>query len=220
MPLHGRICLSNNRKALQIQEKISWLCSQYSIFFIFQTILPKTKWKKSKTLSLPNSMLSLEIFLLFLSEIFCCWQNFVFLIWYSGIVTAKAFFLFLYSGIVYTKNFNLKTTKSKFLLSKFSKCKSKKRTATTLSLEVFLFSLSEIFCCTQKFVPLIWYSEIVKTKFFFWFRYSGIVYTKKFDLKTTKWKFLLRAFSEYKSTKKKKKSGNIESGIERKLSIT
>lgn len=37
-------------------------------------------------------MLSLEVFLQFLIEIFCCQQNFIFLMSYYGIATAKVFF--------------------------------------------------------------------------------------------------------------------------------
>ena len=40
-------------------------------------------------------MLSSEVFLLFLNEIFCCQQNIVFLPWHSAIVIAKIFFVTL-----------------------------------------------------------------------------------------------------------------------------
>ena len=52
--------------------------------------------------------------------------------------------------------------------------------------------------------------RLSQQKIFFLLRYSGIVDSKKFHLKTTKWKFLLLTFPEYQS--KKKISNNIESG--------
>ena len=51
--------------------------------------------------------------LLFLSEIFYFWQNFVFLLWYSGIVTAKLFFLTLIFWDCRQQKFSLKNNKEK-----------------------------------------------------------------------------------------------------------
>lgn len=64
-----------------------------SIFNIFEIILANTNGKKSKNPSLTDAMLSLEVLLLFLSQIFYGRQNFVFLISFYRIDTAKLFFL-------------------------------------------------------------------------------------------------------------------------------
>ena len=75
------------------------------------------------------------------------------------------------------------------------------------------FLLSTKYC----FLTLIFWDCHSKS-FFSYLRYSGIVDSKKFHLKTTKWKFLLLTFPEYQS--KKKISNNIESGGAGKGSIT
>ena len=67
------------------------------------------------------------------------------------------------------------------------------------------FLLSTKYCI----LTLIFWDCYSKS-FLSYLKYSGIVDSKKFYLKTTKWKCLLSTFPEYQS--KKKISNNIESG--------
>lgn len=62
-------------------------------------------------------MLSLKEFLLHLSEIFGCWQNFVLPILYSGIDTAKGFFHTLIFWDFLQNKFSLKNNKVKTFAS-------------------------------------------------------------------------------------------------------
>ena len=64
------------------------------------------------------------------------------------------------------------------------------------------FLLSTKYC----FLTLIFWGSHSKS-IFSYLRYSGIVDSKRFHLKTTKWKFLLSTFPEYQS--KKRSSSNI-----------
>ena len=123
---------------------------------------------------------------------------------------SKSFFSYLrYSGIVDSKKFHLKT-KWKFLLSTFPEYQSKNKISNNIVfIGIFVvfkwdFLLSTKYC----FLTLtFWYCH--SKSFFSYLRYSGIIDSKKFHLKTTKWKFLLSTFPEYQS--KKKISNNIES---------
>ena len=76
-------------------------------------------------------------------------------------------------------------------------------------LGVFVVFKWDFLLSTKYFLTLIFWGCHSKS-FFSYLRYSGIVDSKRFHLKTTKWKFLLSTFPEYQS--KKKVSNNIASG--------